>query len=437
MESIWEKGIKRPEFKELNRDIKTDVLIIGGGIAGILCAYMLDEAGVDYALVEADRLCSGITKNTTAKISCQHGLIYSEMLDRFGTELTALYLKSQMEALGIYREMSKKIQCDFEECDSFVYSTKNRAKLEKEKEALEKIGCRAVLEEKTELPFSVKGAVGIKGQAQFHPLKFALGVAEKLNVFEKTKVLELRPDATITTAGKIKAEKIIVATHFPFINKHGSYFLKMYQNRSYAIALKNAPKINGMYVDEDEKGMSFRIYEDYLIIGGGSHRTGKNGGNWNELSEFSKENYPQAIEVCRWATQDCMTLDKIPYIGQYSKRTPSLYVATGFNKWGMTSAMVAAMVLKELVQGKRSEYEDVYSPSRSILRPQLAVNAIEAMGGLITPVKPRCPHMGCALKYNRQEHSWDCSCHGSRFDENGQVIDNPASDDIKANKLNR
>ncbi len=432
MNAIWTKEIARPEFPALHEDIKTDVLIIGGGLTGILCAYMLHAAGIEYVLLEADRICSGITKNTTAKITCQHGLIYDKMVRRFGVETAQLYYEAQREALETYRKLSRSIPCDFEQRDSFVYSLKSRAKIEHEMEALRKIGCEAVFSENLPpLPLPIKGAVGIKNQAQFHPLKFAFGIAKDLRIYEKTKVTALRPDGAVTGGGKVKAKKIIVATHFPLLNKHGSYFLKLYQHRSYVIAYENVPEIRGMFVDEDEKGMSFRQYKSMAFFGGGSHRTGKDGGNWDEISAFAKKHYPNAKEVCRWATQDTMTLDEIPYIGQYSKNTPSLFVATGFNKWGMTSAMVAAGLLCDLVQDKKNRYAEVFSPSRSILRPQLAVNAVETMGGLLLPRTPRCPHMGCALQYNPKEHSWDCPCHGSRFSETGELIDNPSTDDLK------
>ena len=186
-----------------------------------------------------------------------------------------------------------------------------------------------------------------------------------------------------------------------------------------------------MYLDEAEKGMSFRNYGNRLLLGGGSHRTGKRGGNWEELSDFAAQYYPNAKEVGRWATQDCMSLDGIPYIGQYSRRTPHLYVATGFNKWGMTSSMVAADLLTDRITGKCNPYASVFSPSRSMLHPQLLANTAEALLGWLTPTVPRCPHLGCALKYNSQEHTWDCSCHGSRFTENGRLIDNPATGDKK------
>ena len=170
---------------------------------------------------------------------------------------------------------------------------------------------------------------------------------------------------------------------------------------------------------------------EMLLLGGGSHRTGKQGGGWRELEAFAKRHYPRAHIRYRWAAQDCMTLDGVPYIGPYSARTENLYVATGFNKWGMTSAMAAAMLLTDMVQGKRPDDAPVFSPSRSMLRPQLALNALEAAASLLTPTAPRCPHMGCALKGNAQEHSWDCPCHGSRFTQEGGLIENPAMRDLE------
>ena len=182
-----------------------------------------------------------------------------------------------------------------------------------------------------------------------------------------------------------------------------------------------------MYIGEEKDSISLRSCNDLLLLGGGSHRTGNEGGNWKELERFAEKYYPKAKEEARWATQDCMTLDSIPYIGQYSKSTSNLYVATGFNKWGMTSSMVSAIILSDLVMEKKNEYSELYLPSRSIFHKQLAVNMLESAKGLVTPTKPRCPHLGCALKYNKAEHSWDCPCHGSRFDEKGNLLNNPAT----------
>lgn len=434
MKSLWTEDVERPGFETLKGDKKTDVLIIGGGICGILCSYMLKQAGIRNILVEADRICSGITENTTAKLTYQHGLIYDKLIDNLGFEGAQLYLEAQRLAMRELQALTKTADCDYGECDSFVYSLTDRQKIEREVTAINRLGGRASFCESTRLPFFVAGAVKVEAQAQFHPLKLLYSISDGLDIYENTRVLELRPDGAVTPLGRIRAQKIIVATHFPFINKHGSYFLKLYQHRSYVIAFKNAPNLNGMYIDESDTGLSFRNHKDLLLLGGGSHRTGKNGGNWKELSETAEKYYPEAVEVCRWATQDCMTLDGMSYIGQYSKRTPNLYVATGFNKWGMSSSMLSAMILRDLVCERKNRYARLFSPSRSILRPQLAINLAESLKGILTPTVPRCPHMGCALKYNPYEHSWDCSCHGSRFERSGEPIDNPANKKAKIKK---
>ena len=195
------------------------------------------------------------------------------------------------------------------------------------------------------------------------------------------------------------------------------------------IALESAPDVNGMYIDEVSDGLSFRNYKNMLLLGGGSHRTGKSGGNWEVLRNFAKTYYPDSVEKYYWATQDCMSLDGIPYIGNYSDNTPDLYVASGFNKWGMTSSMAAASLLCDMVLDKDNPWQEVFKPSRNMLTPQLFVNGVTAVGNLLFPTTKRCPHMGCALKWNSHEHTWDCECHGSRFEDNGTLIDNPAKKD--------
>lgn len=429
--SIWQKTTEMPQFQKLRHDIQTDVLVIGGGIAGILCAYHLQQAGVDYVLVEADRICSGITKKTTAKVTSQHGLIYHKIARRYGIDAARLYFEANERALEKYRGLSERVDCDFSEQPNYVYTVDQPQLLEREMKVLQKIGATSELVTSLPLPFAVAGAVCFPHQAQFHPLKFLAEISKGLRIYEHTKVLELMAGKAVTECGTITAEKIIVATHFPMLNKHGMYFLKMYQHRSYVLALENIPKISGMYVDDDEKGMSFRGYNGMLFVGGGSHRTGKQGGNWRELRMFCARHYPYSSETACWATQDCMTLDGLPYIGRYSKSVENLYVATGFNKWGMSTSMAAAELLTDLILERDTPDMQLYSPQRTMLHPQLLLNGAEAVKSILTPTLPRCPHMGCALKYNKQEHSWDCPCHGSRFTREGALIDNPATDDMK------
>ncbi len=427
MQSLWEKERKRPIFAAADGEYDTDVLIVGGGMVGLLCAKKLKEAGVDCMMVEADTICSGITKNTTAKITLQHGLLYYDLIRRFGLDRARRYWQANRAAMVEIERWCRGIDCDYEKKDSYVYDIHDRHRLGQEIAALDRIGQASDLVRHLPLPFAVAGAVKIKDQAQFHPLKFAYAIAEDLPIYEHTRVREITPNYVLTDRGHIRANKVIVATHFPFINTHGGYIMKLYQHRSYVLALSGTPLPDGMYVDASQKGLSFRTYGDWLLLGGGSHRTGKAGGGWQTLEMVANRHYPDAHIEARWATQDCMSLDGVPYIGPYSPRLPQVYVATGFNKWGMTGAGVAALILSDLVQGKENPYAEVFAPSRSVWRPQLAINMAESMLHLLKPTAPRCPHLGCALTYNKQEHTWDCPCHGSRFTHDGRLIDNPAT----------
>lgn len=428
-QSVWTNTVKSSEYKTLRGDARTEVLIIGGGLCGILCAYFLQQEGTDCMLVEKGKVAGGITENTTAKITSQHGLIYNRLLNSIGRERAAMYLFANQKAVRKFEELAQTYDCDFEEKRAGVFSRGDRRKIEAEVRAVETLGFPAEFAEHLPLPFPIEGSVIFPGQAQFHPLKFINGIARNLNIYEHTFVRKVEGHTALTDQGRITADKIIVATHYPFLNLRGSYFLKLYQQRSYVIALEHAADVDGMFIDEAKNGFSFRNYKDLLLLGGGGHRTGKKGGCWQELREFAGQAYPEAGEVCHWAAQDCMSLDKIPYIGNYSSHTPDLFVASGFNKWGMTSSMAAAMILCDMASGRENEFAEVFSPGRSILKPQLIVNGLEAAGNLIKPTLRRCPHMGCALKWNGQEHTWDCPCHGSRFEEDGTVIDNPANRD--------
>lgn len=430
MSSIWSEFSDLPSFPKLSEDIRVNTCIVGGGIAGILCAYYLKKGGVDCCLIERDTICSGTTKNTTAKITLLHSLIYDKIIKAYGLEAGQEYYNANNFAISEYAGLCKKIGCDFEFMPSYVYSQNDRKKLENEVTALNKLGCSAKLVDTPLLPIKTAGAVCCENQAQFNPLKFISGIAKGLPIYEHTFALEFAKNSLTTNNGKISFENCVIATHFPIINKHGMYFMKMYQHRSYELVLKGAPLVDGMYVDENKKGFSFRNYGDYLLLGGGGHRTGKKGGGFSALRDFADEKYPQAVQKAQWAAQDCISLDGIPYIGNYSANTPNLYVASGFNKWGITSSMVSANIISRLIIDKKCENSRVFSPDRSILKPQLFINGFEAASNLLSITKKRCPHMKCALKWNKSERTWDCCCHGSRFDESGKLLDNPANGNL-------
>ncbi|MBQ7089891.1 MAG: FAD-dependent oxidoreductase [Clostridia bacterium] len=427
MKELWNETIKMPRFLPLAEDLKTDVLIIGGGLAGLLTAWRLERAGVSYALIEADRICGGVTARTTAKITAQHGLIYQRLAKQCGSDCARGYYEANQWAVREYERLCRGMDCDFEERDAWVYSSGELRPLLKELTALQRMGLKFDLQRDLPLPFAV-GGIRMEGQGQFNPLKFAAAIAGNLNLYEQTPALAY-DGGVQTPGGRITADKIVVATHFPIFNKHGGYFIKLYQQRSYVLGLEGIPPLNGMFLEEG--GLSLRSYGDVLLLGGGSHRTGKPSAGWEPLKRAARQYFPAGRERYRWATQDCISLDGIPYIGRYAKGKEDLYVASGFNKWGMTGSMLASRLLADALLDRASPWRGLFAPNRSLLRSQIFANGAEAVVGMLRLRKPRCPHMGCALQWNPHEHSWDCSCHGSRFTEQGKRLENPAVGDLK------
>lgn len=473
MKSVWSESCNFRTREVLNKDIKTDILIIGGGIAGILTAYMLKESGRDVVLIDGSKIVNGNTKNTTAKITSQHDLIYNKLIAEFGEEQARQYAKANELAIKKYKEIidKRKIDCEFEEKPAYIYSLNEIDSLKDELEAAKKVGINAEWVEDSTLPFKIKGAIKFNNQAQFNPLKFLKDISDDLTVYENTRALEIKENLVITNRGSITANSIVVATHYPIMNTPGYYFMRMHQERAYVIALENTNNIDGMYIDVDKNGYSFRSYKDLLLLGGMKQRTGENekGGTYDELRRIAKELYPNSKEKYHWSAQDCMTIDGIPYIGRYSDETPNIYVTTGFNKWGMTSSMVSAMIISDMILGKENDFSEIFSPKRfdlSVSISNIAKDTIKTAKNFIAQkiyipsiniehiknghagvveyngekvgvykdnegkefvVTTKCPHLGCELHWNADELTWDCPCHGSRFDYKGQLIGSPAT----------
>lgn len=316
----------------------------------------------------------------------------------------------------------------------------------------------------------VEMALKVDGQATFHPLKFLYHIAAHLEIYEKTFVRSIEENKVITNQGTVTADHIVMTTHYPFVNTPGYYFLRMHQSRSYVLALENAATLDGIYYGVDPGGYSFRNYGPQLLLGGGAHRTGSNpqGGQYEQLRETARLFYPDSREIAHWSAQDCMSLDQVPYIGPFSSTLHNIYVATGFNKWGMSSSMAAAQILSGYIHGTPPPYSQVFSPARfnlsastknlikdgsqtfkgialsPILPARANVDELPLGGGGIVDcdgekigiyknedgevftVSPYCTHLGCQLEWNPEELTWDCPCHGSRFNYTGELMDNPA-----------
>lgn len=496
-QSYWIDSTKNMlnEYPALTEDIKADVAIVGGGIAGITCAYLLGKEGLSVTVLEADRIAHGTTGRTTAKITSQHNLIYHKLIKQMGVERAKQYADANETAIKEIKALSEslKIDCDFidgqsaylfAESDEFIQAVQDEA------DAAVKLGIGAFYLDAVPLPLTVKGAVRFDGQAQFHPLKYALALAKAFaddggKIYEKTRVTEVDHERglslTTESGNKITADKVIMASHYPLWNKHGMYFTRLYQERSYCLAVKIAEQYpGGMYLNVEDPARSLRSQktpeEELILVGGAQHKAGQCEDTWKkyeELFDFAHSFFTVTDLPYRWSTQDCMTLDGVPYVGKYAEDIPNLYIATGFGKWGMTNSMASAMLLRDLIVREDSPWKDVYSPSRgtntssaitfvtenfnvakNLIGGKLQSNAdgkeidlqvgegkaVELYGkragafrsdeGALYIVNTTCPHMGCELNWNTAERTWDCPCHGSRFSYDGKVVEGPAVKDL-------
>lgn len=427
--SVWSEHAKDFQFDSLKKDINCKVLVIGGGMAGILTAHYLKQKGVDVVVAEGKTIGDGITQKSTGVITAQHDTSYPALAKMHSKKSAAEYLEANLWAVEEFERLNEEFPCDFERKSSFMFSANHH--FCREANLLQSFGFKPELRSEIDLPIKIEQALEFPNMAQIHPLKLLYAVAKNLPIYENTFIRKVKGSTAYTSRGKIHAEHIVIATHFPFINTSGLFFAKMYQMRSYVVAFANTPQINGTYVDTSSQGLYFRNYGDLLLIGGSDHRTGTNGGGYKKIRDFAAVNFPQAVEKYAWATQDCMSLDGLPYIGRYGKRKRNIYVASGFNEWGMTGSLLSAAVLSDLIAGKENKYAGLFNPSRSLLRKQLFANLFTTLFNFLIPSVKRCPHLGCALKYNKRERSWDCACHGSRFLSDGKLVDNPAMKDAK------
>jgi len=479
------RNISVPQFKPLQEDINVGTVIVGAGMCGLLCAYLLLQKGEsNIAVIDAGEICGGTTSGTTAKITCQHGLIYARLLDGLGKERTQMYLNANRQAIDTFEQISSQhnINCGFTRGSAWLYTTSESGvhEIEAEAEAAKLFGMDAIISTKTELTFPVKSALMFPGQAFFHPLKFAYAICDILvksgvKIYTHTQALGAR-DGIVNTAGgnNIRAKNITSCSHYPFIDKPSLMFTKVFRERSYVLALENAVEMNDMYLDIEKDGLSFRplkddIGRDMLLLSAFDHKSGHESekSHFDDLMLQAEKLYPSAKARWMWSAQDNITHDNIPYIGRWQSAGENIFIATGFNKWGMTSSMVAADIISEQIVNGKHEYEGIFCIDRrdiglqaksfikesadiagnflthlkipdkqldDVKRGEGAIVELnmERLGiyrddsGKIYAVKPVCTHMGCAIKWNKDENTWDCTCHGSRFDYAGNVINGPA-----------
>lgn len=494
MSSLWIETTKNLiNLKPLKKDIETEVCIIGGGMFGLTTAYYLTKFGKKVIVLEKGEIGEKVSGNTNGKITSQHGLFYNHLVQDYGEDYARKYLQANEETIKNIKDIveNEKIECDFNIQRSYVYTTKEDEVMEikKETEIVNKLGKGAKFITDVDLPIKIKGAIEFDGQAEFHPRKYMIGLCEAIlkqneiyNYTTVTDVVKKGENYNIyTDKGNVTAKYVVLATHYPIINMPGFYFTKMYQSTSYLIAIETDSKLpQGMYISSKEPVYSFRTTEyqgkRIMIIGGSEHKTGKpieDDSNYRELEKKAKEMYSDYKVLFRWNTRDCISLDKIPYIGKFSNIMDNIYVGTGFKKWGMSLSNVAGNIIADKIMGKENKYADIFDSTR--MRPiknrwevknivKETVNSIalnkfkiepedlnniqndngaifeingENIGiykdkqGEIYAVKPNCAHLGCLLTWNNLDKTWDCPCHGSRFDYMGNNIYEPAIKDLE------
>ncbi|MBP3039409.1 FAD-dependent oxidoreductase [Bacillaceae bacterium Marseille-Q3522] len=492
-ESYWRQETFN-DFEKLSQDLTVDVAIVGGGITGITAGYLLSQKGVKTAILEAGKILNGTTGHTTAKITSQHGLIYDELIQHFGEEKAKLYYFSTDDALRFIQKTAanKNIKCDLTEEDAYIYAVTDKyvSKIEKEAEAYQKLGIPGDLVSTIPFDIPITAALQMKKQAQFHPLKYLKAlIGDYLQaggvIFEQTTAMDIVEDAApqvITQNGyKVSCQYIICATHFPFHDKKGFYFARMYPERSYVIAIKakkNYP--GGMYISVDEPTRSLRSSpfgdEQLILVGGERHKTGQGPDtllHYQALEAFAETTFGIKEYLYRWSAQDLTTLDKIPYIGAVTANSPTILVATGYRKWGMTNGTAAAMLLADIILDNDNPYKELFTPSRFQPDPSLkefvSINtnvagqllkgklgfvrktaddlekdegaavifngkragAYKDLEGKLHIVDTTCTHLGCECEWNHGDRTWDCPCHGSRYSIDGAVIEGPTEKPLK------
>lgn len=497
-EPYWRESVSLPDFPILNESIKTDIGIVGGGITGITAAYLLTKQGFNVTLIDAGVLLNGVTGHTTAKITAQHGIIYDELIQHFGKKKASLYYQACMEAKQHIEDTVEKhnISCNYQSEDAYIFTNSDSylSQLETEKTAYDQLDIPGKLTNTMPLNIQMKKALLMKDQAQFHPLKYLKALVDEavdngLKIYENTTAIDVeynKHTAIVTRDGhRITCKFVIQASHYPFFDGQGFYPIRMYPERAYIIAVKSPEKFpGGMYINAESPTRSIRSVkmngEDLWLISGENHKTGQGTSTMNHyeaLQEYTEKEFGISEYVYRWSAQDLTTLDKVPYIGPITDEQDTVFVATGFRKWGMTNGTIAAKIISDRIQDKENPYSELYTPARFQADPAIRefitsnadvakhlikgkleytnhnLNDLSADHATVTRVNGKrtgvykdqdnkifavdttCKHMGCEVHWNSGDRTWDCPCHGSRYSYTGEVIEGPAKEALNKIEL--
>ncbi|TMK40521.1 MAG: FAD-dependent oxidoreductase [Actinobacteria bacterium] len=483
-QSLWLEEEPGASWPALERDQRVDVVVVGGGITGVTTALLLKRGGASVALLEAARVASGVTGCTTAKVSALQSTVYSAIAGRHGAEGAAAYADASRAGVERVAALAAEegIECDLQRRPAFTYAAADNdlKSIEREADAARAAGLDVVMTDEVELPYRVAGAARLDDQLEFHPVRYARGLAAAVDgdgsiVAEQTRALAVQegsPCRVRTPGATITAEHVVIASHYPLLDR-GVFFARLESQRSYCIAARaRGPLPQAMSISAGEVTRSIRSYGDLLIVGGEGHITGASKATaerYETLERFARAHWDVEAVTHRWSAQDPVPYDHLPMIGRYTPRSSRLYVASGFMKWGLSGGTMAAILLNDLIAGRANRWAAHFNPNRLSVRsaPKLAqLNAkvgLELIGDRLRPaqanspadvptgqarvvrdrlgktgvyrdpdgtlhaVSLRCTHLGCLLRFNTAERSWDCPCHGSRFDADGTVLEGPAT----------
>ena len=489
-QSLWHDTAEASTHPRLEGGQRADVVVVGAGITGLTTALLLASKGTDVVVVEALEVAAGVTGRTTAKVTSQHSLLYSQISAKHGDDVAGVYGMANQAALEQIASLVAlgDIDCSFERRPAYTYTRDEAyvAKIEQEVEVCRRVGLPASFTTDSDLPYDILGAVRFEQQAQFQPVAYCQGLARMLiaaggRVFTGSRVTDVTdgsPVAVTTEAGSVSADAVVLATHVPILDR-GMFFTKVEPTASHGVAVTvgdAAALPHGMYITAESPSRSVRSFSDgsrsYLVVVGEGHRTGASGDeaeHERHLVDFAGQHWPGARLTHRWMAEDFTPQDSIPYIGKLSRSSGPLYVATGYQKWGLTNGTVAAMILSETVSGGTHPWAEVFDANR--LTPRASAKEfikhnveagvhmvtdrlhtrgpaeVEALQpgegtvvraggkqyavskddeGNVHTLSATCTHLGCLVKFNSADRSWDCPCHGSRFAADGSVFHGPA-----------